>query len=722
MKTSPNIPYTEAADAIIREERNRLHLADDDKTFGLALSGGGIRSASFALGVLQALVGKDHLKKFHYLSTVSGGGYIGSALTYAISQLESGQTGTSAEDFPLGKKNVGNRVDGSENKLLDFIRQHGNYLIPTDALGAVSFAAVVFRGIFLSLLAYFSLTVALISILRWAFDFIPADLFSGYSSSPLLGDTYGIFFVGAGILLCLYIGFNLYYSVAVAFKSSSYNDFLAGQRRAGKFWQLAFALLLVGSIPVVANHGEEWIHFQAAFAGGSSVFGLVMAVWQYIKAMKKEKNDSPTSGYILFLGAFGLIYGLAILAYYVSRLIYVKSDTAFLHYENMEYLGLLILFSILYARFTDLNMVGPHRVYRNRLMEVFLPDKQAIEKNQWKKAALADEADLSAMCWQDKNRKDTIRKPYHILNTNLILCNSEQVKYRGRAGDNFILSPLYCGSDATGWLETPGFKCHQNSELSLATAMAVSGAALNPNAGVSGEGITRNKILSLLLSALNLRLGLWTVNPKVIREKKNVSYGNPHYFKPGFSGEIFRGGFTEYKKWLMLSDGGHFENLGLYELIRRRADVILVSDGGADPGFNFDDLGNAIEKVRVDFGVKIRFREENEEEGSLGGILFQEGKSGFDNKYQVASRAYAIADVYYPEREKPGILFYLKLSMIPGLPADVYTYKGVHPEFPHQSTGDQFFNEKQFEAYRELGYAAANQLFATGTWKLHVDS
>lgn len=719
MNPSQNTPYFEDPDPIIAREKEGLQLAENEKVFGLALSGGGIRSASFGLGVLQALVGKDHLKKFHYLSTVSGGGYLGSALTYALSQLPPEHSGTSADDFPLGKKNVGNRNSSTANQLLDFIRQHGNYLLPSDAMGAVSFAAVVFRGIFLSLLAYFSLTVVLISSLRWLFDLVFNTWLAKNDANPFLGDNWAVFFIGAGLCLSFYLVRNIYYSFAVAFKSSSYSSFIRGQKRAGKLWQYAFGLLLVGSVPVVANYGNAWFHFDVVMAGGSSVLGTAMAIWQYLKAIKKDKDKSPTSGYILFLGAFGLIYGLAILAYHVSYLIYAKNTNP-IHNEHWWYLALLFLFSVLYSWFTDLNMVGPHRVYRNRLMEVFMPDKLAKETNRWMPAPDADEADLSTMCWQNKAEKHTIRKPYHILNTNLILCNSTQVKYRGRAGDNFVLSPLYCGSDATGWLETPHFKNHGSSELSLATAMAVSGAALNPNAGVSGEGITRNKILSLLLSALNLRLGLWTMNPKKYKPEKLTNNGNPNYFNPGFSGEILRNGYKETSSWIMLSDGGHFENLGLYELVRRKADVILVADGGADPGFNFDDLGNAIEKVRVDFGVKIRFREDDANGGSLDGILFKAGENGYENKYQVASRAFAVADVYYPgTEEKKGILFYLKLAMIPDLPSDVYSYKGVNPEFPHQSTGDQFFNEKQFEAYRELGYAAANQMMGDNTWNSH---
>lgn len=128
--------------------------------------------------------------------------------------------------------------------------------------------------------------------------------------------------------------------------------------------------------------------------------------------------------------------------------------------------------------------------------------------------------------------------------------------------------------------------------MTLAKAMATSAAALNPSAGVSGEGVTRNVVVSMLLSMLNLRLGYWTSNPG-----KTNTLGSPNFFVPGLTSEILRFGLSETSRNLQLSDGGHYENLAFYELIRRKLDLIIVSDGGADPNFNFDDLANGVEKV-----------------------------------------------------------------------------------------------------------------------------
>ena len=54
-----------------------------------------------------------------------------------------------------------------------------------------------------------------------------------------------------------------------------------------------------------------------------------------------------------------------------------------------------------------------------------------------------------------------------------------------------------------------------------------------------------------------------------------------------------------------LSDGGHFENTGCYELIRRRVSFIVFSDAGQDPGYQFADFANLVRKARTDFGAEI---------------------------------------------------------------------------------------------------------------------
>jgi hypothetical protein len=241
----------------------------------------------------------------------------------------------------------------------------------------------------------------------------------------------------------------------------------------------------------------------------------------------------------------------------------------------------------------------------------------------------------------------------------------------------------------------------------LPTAMAISGAALNAHSGPDGKGMLRTPLVSFLVTLFGAQLGYWAPNPGKPGQMQQIA----NYLRPGVSG-LLGYQMNEHAGFLQLSDGGHFENLGLYELVRRKMDLILVSDGGQDGDFTFADLGNAIERVRVDFGVSIHFEDEDY---TLEGVLPKPREAGSESwakKFGLAKRGFALAAIMYPDRATCGVLIYVKATMIDGLPSDLYAYKAQNPEYPDQSTLDQFFDEDQFEAYRELGYRLVKQMFA----------
>ena len=674
---------TDEANKVIEAEEEYLKLNKDKA--GIAISGGGIRSASFGLGVMQALVANNQLKKMDYMSTVSGGGFLGSALTWALKQGGK-NAGTDPNNFPLGKRGAAGRLKAKGNELLDFIRQHGDYLIPTSSLGTISFGAVILRSIILSLFVYLTFLTLLIVIFLWSGLLNPSDTYA------VFGYILPLAFKGALIpmglaLLGVYLFLSFGYSLRTFFSSGGvalhkYLSFIRGQKLIGYLWKISLIFLLLGTLPYIINYLKEIGSILAAI--GSTLFGSIVGIWQYLKAQKNDKSSGALSDTVIYLGAFALIYGLLLLAYIMAGKYFIPSGII----SWTLFIG-LVGTSALFGIIVNLNLIGPHRVWRDRLMEAYMPNKNAVKDNKWEAATQADKALMEDMCDSDNP------KPYHIINTNIILVDSQKAKYKNRGGDNFILSRLYCGSDATGWRTTDTFQKKGGRGITLATAMATSAAALNPNAGVSGEGITRNSIVSILLSILNLRLGYWTTNPK-----KDPFPFPPNFFVPGLTSEAFRTGLTENRTNIQISDGGHFENLALYELIRRKLGLIILSDGGADPNFNFDDLANVVEKVRVDFNAKITFMEAYGLNKILPGTG---GDTPFIKKYDIAEHGFAVADITYHDGTT-GKLIYVKLAMINNLPTDVYSYKGVYPSFPHQSTADQFFDEKQFEAYRELGY------------------
>jgi hypothetical protein len=155
-------------------------------------------------------------------------------------------------------------------------------------------------------------------------------------------------------------------------------------------------------------------------------------------------------------------------------------------------------------------------------------------------------------------------------------------------------------------------------------------------------------------------------------------------------------GLTENCAQIHLSDGGHFENLGLYELVHRRSRYIIVADAAADPKFSFADLAKVIEMVRVDFGAEIDIDVSH---------LQPQG----DDKDKRSKLAFARGTISYNAGEddteaKKADLLYIKTAVIDNLKEDIYGYRRAHDKFPDETTADQFFLEPQFEAYRELGF------------------
>jgi hypothetical protein len=156
---------------------------------------------------------------------------------------------------------------------------------------------------------------------------------------------------------------------------------------------------------------------------------------------------------------------------------------------------------------------------------------------------------------------------------------------------------------------------------------------------------------------------------------------------------LFGRGLNERAIYVETTDGGHFDNTALYELIRRRVKTIVICEAGQDQKYEMADIANAIERVRADFGVHIEF---NVQQWNLAQIRPEE-------KTLLAIRGFSIGTIRYPDSAVAGALLYLQLAPITKMPPDTDSYRRRNPEFPNQSTADQFFNEEQLEAYRELG-------------------
>ena len=671
-------------DAVCRR-RQAVGIAPAEKRLtGLALSGGGIRSATFALGVLQRLARADLLKRFDYLSTVSGGGYIGGSLTWLLGRTTDPEA-TGAR-FPYGVQ--GHRIGGDEPDLLKHLRLHGNYLTPGRGITGMSLAAVVLRGIALNLLVWLPLAVLFFWLLRSAADRVGEHV-GGYGYPAALAA------VGAVFLLL-----SVIYSLATRYPPRRAYRWRRGFER-GVRWLLWAGLVLAAlwSLPLVRG----WLFRDAGFAsllGGavSLLAGLAGGLGAFAGSSAAGRGKVPI-GLLAAAASVLVLYGLAFLSYDLAAR-YGASEWPYAD-------GLLwgaVVVALVTGWFVNLNYVTIHRAYRDRLMEAFLPRPDTDGTTG--PAVDADRAKLSEV--------SVAHAPYPLVNTNVVLVDSDDRRWRKRGGDAFLLSPGYCGSTATGWTPTADYM--RRDPLTLPTAIAISGAAANPNTGAGGAGPTRRPLLSLLMALLNVRLGYWVPNPNGRRPHPRRRQPVANHFRAAWY-ELSPRGFAEHRKLLQLSDGGHFENLGVYELVRRRVRVIVCCDAAADPGSDFKDLQVLMRRIGTDFGARIEFDDDNRIERLIprepdpARVRAQDPcADAYPFGARFADRGYVRGTVVYADGGESGTFILLKTAMVPRLDLLLRGYQGANRAFPDQSTADQFFDEDQFDAYRELGYHIAGTL------------
>ena len=209
-------------------------------------------------------------------------------------------------------------------------------------------------------------------------------------------------------------------------------------------------------------------------------------------------------------------------------------------------------------------------------------------------------------------------------------------------------------------------------------------------------GVTTVRPLMFIMALLNIRLGYWLPNPRVVsdatwRTRIGLRRGpGPKYMLKEAVGKVDATG-----KFVNVSDGGHIENLGMYELLRRRCKFIIAVDAEADPEMRFRSLITVQLYARLDMGIEIEL-DLNPIRKDATGVSYQR---------------WALGKIRYGEGEF-GHLLYIKSSVTGDEYEHVNAYRTQNPTFPHEPTTDQFFTEAQFEAYRALGYEIGDQLFA----------
>jgi hypothetical protein len=781
---------------------------------GLALSGGGIRSATFSLGILQAFARRGFLHVADYLSTVSGGGYIGSCLSSLT---------TIRKDREEDRRKAGFDM-GAGMPLLDpdqihHLRKHGDFLIlrkqllrreMVRAVGTLPLAVLctllLFATVALSLtLALLGYGVVFAGSHLWSFladaspeqwpgwsRVIRAVLPTGTSALVALATGAAIALAASAVATCCpfvrsrprgetpedlgertwlltYTGILLVTvtvtSLVLALSPLSFKpprsilitldgiprfpDLLlpalvaTGALLATLLWYLLSATAGLAwnrrfRSVIGAMQGIAW-YFVIGLAG---IVALILVVWWLktregrlggiapallgavslaitrllaSRGVEKEtkrpkglldtlKRSVPRIGLALAVPTFlvaVLLVGVYLLAGSSPAAVLAIGLVAFL------IVGLTI----------DFNRISLHSFYRDRLAEAYLQTEEKVglglERIRDDESLLVK--DLHSL-HDDKGGPAPNPAPYHLIQASLNLPGSRDLARKNRKSDHFTFSRKYCGSTTTGWVPTDVYR---DGELTLASAMTLSGAAAS-----SLMGFHTSFARAFAMSLFNLRLGQWFVNPKRYGSVVYSPWSKPLDHRADPDRKPILQGITFWPRWLWheitasshagahrvnLSDGGHTgDNLGLYPLLQRRCRLIIACDGERDPQYGFPSLSSAIRQIFTDENVIVdidlnRIRPaadgmEPREHFVVGRITYPRCPEDAD----AATRAKEVdfdADV-----DGEGWLLVLKSSFLDrDEPAAVKSYAAVEPDFPHQSTADQFFDDDQFESYRALG-------------------
>lgn len=612
----PTVPFK---NVILREKehlrlrRKKLGIehgsAEQENWFGIALSGGGIRSATINLGILKTLNKFGILQKADYLSSVSGGGYTNSYVQ-----------GTAKQEGDFSKLFTPEQIDA--------MRQHGEYLIPG-------------RGIWKTGNTFL---LAVAFVVSWMMSLV----------SPLIigGLIYHIYLIITGLL---------------GERPFAWLNFLQGSDWS---WWL---VVLVGGLLLVHFLANIILNFNL---GVSKIFNWVESV--------------------VFVIAMTL---------YVWVMVTGFQGSEFLTGEQITDYAINAVLLFVLGFFTNPNALSFHRYYRKQLADLFL-----------RFSGDHDNVPLKDVFNAESDKKTDYIAPYPLINTCLNLLNpdGDDVFKGSKTSDYYLLSPLFCGSKLVGYVPTDRYWDYQR--MTLPAAVTISAAAVNP-----GMGMYSNKMLSVLMTVFNARLGFWISNPRILEKTRAIVWW-PIYFFRELLGRI-----GSNNKMINISDGGHIENLGVYELLRRGCRLIVAVDAGEDKLYTFFDLNNLIIRARNELGLEIRFRHDEQPEE-----LIRPRPSQVYSK-----KRYAVADIYqwwedgkiidpatqrevstvvnYDEPRKVGTFIYVKSSVLAptGKPVlseaedrlkfGTYKYKIYHPDFPHEPTSDQFFDEIQWEAYYQLG-------------------
>ena len=696
---------------------------------GLSFSGGGIRSATFNLGLLQGLDGLGVLRHIDYVSSVSGGGYISAWWT-------AWRTRQKQQDAPISDLRSG--VDQVRH-----LRRFSNFLVPRIGFFRIEFWNSVMAWL-CGFIPSFAVATTVLLAAVWAW-LTTAWLLLGVN--PIASRIVGVLLVFSMLVLAE-IWWQLQqegplwpqvrYLVVAGLSSAivfllSWQQFnqnlppalrLDNNRLRTDFWSSIVVrplpeilspglILLIAVVSLIAarfiGYGVRqlliknssisvptgdwelalrrvldrlvaasslWLAFGAiwivglflnanlvAILTGSGAGAVSFAFLQrwFTQALRPAKQAGVAKKVMPVLPQL-LAYTVVLLALMALSIVIQRSLArgdpiwAWL-------CGCAAILAIAYCLYDPIN-IGLHAFYRDRLCRAYLGASNRPSDLGLKAEPQAGD-DVNLCC--------TRLRPLHLICCAANELDADPLVNLSRGARSAVLSRIGV-SVSNSWSICPN--------LTLSSAITASASAFNP--GMGRVSMDLGPAVAFLMC---LGSSTWLVGSASECEAKKA----PTAWKALFQGNVR----ASDNDAVHLSDGGHFENLGLYELVRRHCRYIIASDCAADPTVAFDDLANAMRLVREDFGVEIEIDVSPLRPDATG----------------IAQQHVVVGTIHYdhrrPEDNDKGILLYIKPSLTGDEPGDIQQYNARNKTFPNESTADQFYDEAQWESYRRLGEHAA---------------
>ncbi|MFT3796134.1 patatin-like phospholipase family protein [Flavobacterium sp.] len=460
------------------------------------------------------------------------------------------------------------------------------------------------------------------------------------------------------------------------------------------FWWIVITFAALWFPTIFKSFKEQVKELSPIIGGWVGLVGIAvrMAYTSGTSGVKQDGGMARAKDVFVRIAPYLFMAGFLLIGAAVLRLLEDINGFSGSAILQSAYLFLILLgVTIILSWRAGVNEFSLHDFYKNRLVRAYLgATRRRTDREQTANGftGFDKEDDIPLVQMTGK-----YTGPYPLVNTTLNATTVSDLDRQDRMAESFVFTPLYCGFDINptrssssmednvfnfGYRPTKDYS--KESGPFLGTAMAISGAAVSPNMGYHSSSAT-----SFLLTVFNVRLGRWIGNPRKSTWKNSDPGWGLGYLLKDLVGKS-----NMDADYVYLSDGGHFDNMGLYELIRRRCSYIVLGDGEQDENAICEGLANAIRRCRIDFGVEI----------DLDVAQITEK----DPQTQLAQAHFVKGKIIYPNRSEPGTIIYIKTSITPINPTDIREYHLKNPKFPQQSTGDQFFDEAQFESYRKLGY------------------